>query len=57
MKAITVMIILGALAGCGADGAPLRPTANLGLSIGADGVTPTASIGATSGPVSIRVGS
>lgn len=53
-----IVMILGAIAlvGCGAAGDPLRPTANLGLSIGSNGVTPTASVGATNGPVSINVG-
>ncbi len=44
-----------ALVGCGAAGAPLRPVANLGLSIGPNGVTPNASVGARSDNVSINV--
>jgi len=57
MKPVFAMIVVAALAGCGADGAPFTPTGNLGLSIGPNGVTPTASVGATNGPITISVGS
>ncbi len=56
MTTVLKALALLALVGCGAAGEPLRPTANLGLSIGSNGVTPSASIGAQSGPVSINVG-
>jgi len=56
MKKTLTILGLVALVGCGAAGEPIRPTANLGLSIGSNGVTPTASVGAQSGPVSINVG-
>ncbi|SEW38826.1 hypothetical protein SAMN04488515_2517 [Cognatiyoonia koreensis] len=56
MKRVLIMLGAVALFGCGAAGEPIRPTANLGLSIGSGGVTPTASVGATNGPVSINVG-
>ena len=55
MKPIASMMIVAVLAGCGADGAPVRPTANLGLSLGPAGITPTASVGGTSGPVAVSV--
>lgn len=55
MKPIASMMIVAVLAGCGADGAPVRPTANLGLSLGPAGITPTASVGGTSGPVTVSV--
>ena len=53
-----LVMILGAIAlvGCGAAGDPIRPTANLGLSIGPNGITPNATLGARSGPVSVNVG-
>ncbi len=57
MKIVSAMLILAALAGCGADGAPFTPTGNLGLSIGPNGITPTATVGATNGPITISVGS
>ena len=56
MKRIFLVIGLMALAACGADGAPFVPTANLGLNIGPNGVTPGASVGATNGTVSVGVG-
>ena len=56
MKKIAMILGAVALVGCGAAGDPIRPTGNLGLSIGPNGVTPTASVGAQSGPVSINVG-
>ncbi|MDG1769489.1 MAG: hypothetical protein P8H36_08825 [Yoonia sp.] len=55
MKTIASMMIVAVLAGCGADGAPVRPTANLGLSLGPAGITPIASVGGTSGPVTVSV--
>jgi len=57
MKFIVSVLALGALVSCGAAGDPLRPTTNLGLSIGSDGrVTPSASVSTQAGPVSINVG-
>lgn len=53
MKRIALMIALGALTACGADGDPLQPNANLGLSIGPNGVSPNASVGATTGNVTV----
>lgn len=57
MKQIIVVIALAGLAGCGANGAPFTPTGNSGLSVGPNGVTPTTTIGATNGPVTISIGS
>ncbi|MGV6840057.1 MAG: hypothetical protein ACWA40_07665 [Planktomarina sp.] len=45
-----------ALGACGADGPPLVPTANLGIKIGPNGVSPSASVGASAGPVTVSVG-
>lgn len=56
MKRIFLVIGLMTLAACGADGAPFVPTANLGLNIGPNGVTPGASLGASNGTVSVGVG-
>ena len=56
MKRIVFVIALMGLAACGADGAPFVPTANLGLNIGPNGVTPGASVGASNGTVSVGVG-
>jgi len=56
MKIFAALGLIAVLASCGADGAPLRPSANLGLSIGPDGVTPSANVSANSGPVTVSVG-
>ncbi len=41
------------LVSCGAAGDPLKPRANLGVSIGPNGVSPSASVGASNGPFNI----
>ena len=56
MKRIALILTVAALAGCGADGAPFTPTANLGLSVGSGGVSTGASLGASNGTVSVGVG-
>jgi len=56
MKTTLTFLSLLTLISCGAAGEPIRPTTNLGLSIGPNGVTPSASIGAQSGPVSVNIG-
>jgi hypothetical protein len=56
MKKVVLMIALAALAACGADGEPMKPNANLGLSIGSGGVTPSAGVGASNGTFSVGVG-
>lgn len=42
-----------AVAACGANDAPLRPTGNVGVSVGTSGVNTTAGIGATNGTFSV----
>lgn len=56
MRYLKCLGLIAVLASCGAQSDPLRPTANLGLSVGSDGVQPSAQIGATNGPVSVSVG-
>lgn len=56
MTRLALIIGIAALAGCGADGAPWRPNANIGLSVGSGGAYPSASVGASNGPVSVGVG-
>lgn len=53
---VIAMIGLAVLAGCGADDPPLRPTANLGVSIGQSGVTTSANLAATNGTISVGLG-
>ena len=56
MKSLAVLGLIALLASCGVQSEPIRPTANVGLSIGSNGVTPTASVGAQSGPLSVSLG-
>ena len=51
MKPLATCLCLLILAACGADGDPLRPTASGTVSIGSDGVSTNASVGATNGTV------
>jgi len=53
MRVLTALIVLLGLAACGADDPPIRPTANLGVSIGPGGISPNASVGARRGPLSV----
>jgi hypothetical protein len=50
-----VMAAMLALVGCGADGPPVTPSANIGLNIGPGGITPQASAGITAGILSLGV--
>ena len=52
---ILAMVLVG-LVGCGADGEPIRPEAELGISISRDELRPSASIGVSKGPVTITLG-
>lgn len=45
-----------AIAGCGVDGEPLRPSLNAGIGIDAGGVHVGGNVGARKGPVSIAIG-
>lgn len=56
MKVVAALLALVLVASCGADGAPLRPSANLGINIGPGGISPSASVGASKGPVKVSVG-
>ena len=53
MKQIVLMLGLCALAACGADGDPLRPTGAVGVSVGSGGVTPRAAVGVTTGNLTV----
>ena len=45
MKSIAMIVVIISLVSCGADGEPLRPEANKGLSLGAGGVNTHANVG------------
>ncbi len=53
---IAALLALGALAGCGAESPPFRPTAAAGISFGTGGLTTDCAVGTTNGTVSVRVG-
>lgn len=55
MRIIAVLGLL-ALAACGADGAPLRPQAGVGIGLGSDGVDVGGSFGVTDGTFSVGLG-
>lgn len=55
MRIITVLALV-AVASCGADGEPVSPFGNAGVSIGSGGVSTHGAVGATAGPVTIAVG-
>lgn len=44
------------LAGCGADGEPIRPSANVGVGVDSHGVSAGGSVTVSDGPVSVTVG-
>jgi len=56
MKRIAWILVIAALAACGAGGAPFTPNASLGIGLGSNGVTTGASVGASNGTVSVGVG-
>jgi len=56
MKIVAVLMSLAVLSACGADGAPIRPTGNAGVSIGPGGVNPSVGLGATNGTISVGLG-
>ena len=55
-RVVSGLILLGFLAGCGADGEPIQPSLNAGIGISASGVTPRLSLGLNQGPLSIGLG-
>ena len=56
MKTVVAVLTLFTLAACGAGGAPLRPVANLGLSVNQNGqLATTCNVGGTNGTVSVNV--
>ena len=56
MKTVLMIGLLGALAGCGAGGDPLRPTAKFDIDFGQNGVTQSASVGARNSNVNFSIG-
>jgi len=53
MRTLILFTALTCVAACGADDAPFRPTGNVGVSVGPNGVTPNVGIGATNGTFNV----
>ena len=56
MKPVVILLVLAALAGCGANGAPLRPTTSANVSVGTNGVSAGTNVGLTNGAFSVNLG-
>ncbi len=56
MSRVALLLTLLTLAACGADGPPVRPTLNAGVSLGPGGVATAASVGVKAGNVAIHIG-
>lgn len=54
MRVLMVLTLL-ALTACGVDGDPIRPAANVGVTITPEGISPNVSVGARQGPFSVGV--
>lgn len=52
-RPIFAVVVLTFAAACGANDPPFQPTANVGVSIGANGVTPNVGVGATNGTFNV----
>ncbi|MEP3846220.1 MAG: hypothetical protein ABJM43_12860 [Paracoccaceae bacterium] len=56
MKRSIALLAFLTLTACGADGEPVKPTANLNIGVGSNGVHTGASIGLRKGPLGISLG-
>lgn len=55
VRCIAALGLCALMAACGADGEPVKPTANLDLGVSSSGVSAGASVGMRQGPVAINV--
>ncbi len=56
MKRLFAILVLTALAGCGADGDPIQPSMNTNVGIGSNGVSASTGVNLKKGPISVGVG-
>lgn len=52
-RIVSALCALVIVAACGADDPPFRPTGNVGVSVGSNGVTPNVGLGATNGTFNV----
>lgn len=52
-RSILAFVTLTFAAACGANGPPFQPNGSVGVSIGANGVTPNVGVGATNGTFNV----
>ena len=55
-KWMVLVLGLSVLSACGADGEPVQPTLNAGVSVGSGGVHVGGGVGVHTGPISILLG-
>ena len=56
MRFLIILTMLTGLAGCGADGEPEKPTANVGVMVTPNGVRASTSVGVKVGGVNLGIG-
>jgi hypothetical protein len=56
MIRVALIISFLALAACGADGPPIKPSMNTTVSVGSDGISTSTGVTVKSGPVTVGVG-
>jgi hypothetical protein len=56
MKRLCMVMALAALAGCGADGEPVRPSMSATVGAGSDGLSAATGMTLTKGPVTLGWG-
>ncbi|MDW3225090.1 MAG: hypothetical protein R8G34_19750 [Paracoccaceae bacterium] len=56
MKRLMALALCTGLGACGADGEPVTPSINGGVTINKNGIYPSASVGVGRGPLSVWLG-
>lgn len=56
MRWFSVLMVVGCVAACGADGEPVQPTRNASVTLSNSGVSGDTNLGVTQGPVSLSLG-
>lgn len=56
MRTLTALLSIAALAACGADGEPIRPSLNAGVGVSTSGVSVGGNVGVSKGPITLNFG-